>query len=401
MTGLLSSWFKRQKRRIAALLAIFLLFSQTLHAAPTPPNPGDNILIIYNDDTAVGNGSYDSVLKDNIVSALSAMSPAGIVPTITLLPVLTTDIGIWAAMQRHSPVINDFSAYCQVWDVRFKQPTGGGGSTPCTPAAYDTLTLTGANNDQSLYQTFLNQGGHLMLLGDNYGFCSRNQNLVQFINNVISSGTFGAPWYNFTQYENFNVIDNTAPDLFRTDYANLTGVSISTNWPGQIIVGGAADQSGGGKVLIQQTGTPDANTYALSLMWSASQMRGGSGQLATFWDTNTIEELRTGYLGVVQNLYTTLSTCYNVNLTKSQAASTITVCDQAVYTLCYHNTGTRTVPSASLWDTISTCLSFNSSSPAYSTVSGNVYTWDLGPVAGGATACVTVTLDVLQVPPCP
>ena len=374
---------------------------EQLGAAPVAPSPGDNILVIYNDDSGMSNGSYDIVLKDNIVSALSAMIPVGLVPTITVLPVLTTDIGIWPAMQRHAPPINDFSAYCQVWDVRFKLPAGGGGSTPCTPATYDTVTLTGANNDQALYQTFLSQGGHLLLIGDNYGYCSRNQNLVQFVNNTISSGSFGAPWYNFTQFENFNVIDNTGPDNFMTNYANLTGVSISTNWPGQILVGGLADQSGGGKVLIKQTGNPDSNTYALALEWDASKLNGGSGQLVTLWDSNIIEEQRTGWQGMVQNLYTTISTCYKIQLSKSVAASTVTVCDQAVYTICYNNIGTRAVPAAALWDTLSTCLSFSSSTPAVSSTIGNVYRWDLGSVNGGASACVTVYLNVLQVPPCP
>ncbi len=174
-----------------------------------------------------------------------------------------------------------FSAYCQVWDVRFNL---AGASSPCAPNAYDTITLVGANNDASLFTTFLAQGGHLLLMGDNYSYCSRNQNLVQFVNSVITSGSLGTPWWSFANNETFNVVDNTAPDFFQTDYASI--VSVAGVWPGQILVGGASSQSGGGKVLLKQTGNPDAgNTYALALEWSAGQLAGGSGQLVTIWDS--------------------------------------------------------------------------------------------------------------------
>ena len=398
LRDLVYHFFKRQKRRIAALLALCMCLSPIkLNAAATPPSPGDNILIIYVDDSP---GGWNIGIKNNVVSALTAMAPAGIVPTITLLPVLTTDTnGVWAAMQRHVPAINDFSAYCQVWDIRFYLGPGPTfpASTPCSPPnASDTITLTGANNDASLYTTFLNQGGHLLLMGDNYGFCARNQNLVQYVNSVISGG-MGTPWYTFPAAATFNIVDNTAPDFFQTNYANLAG-GIGTAYPGQIIIGGAANQSGGGKPLVSMVS--GADTFALALEWSAGQLVGGTGQLVTIWDSNTIQTQLTGWQGYVQNLYTTLSTCYKVQLNKSVASSNITVCDQATYTICYNNVGTRAVPAAQVWDTISTCLSFSSASIAPS-VSGQLYTWNLGTVNGGATACVTVVLDVLQVPPCP
>jgi hypothetical protein len=393
---------KKFRKKIAALLGATMMFAEPLaRAANVAPVPGDKILIIYNDDTAAGNGSYDLTIKNNILTALAAMGAAA--PTVTTLDVPTTETnGIWTAMQGAG--LSDFSAYCQVWDVRFDLPAGGGGSTSCTVPSYDTVSLgAGATTDQSLYTAFLNQGGHLLMVGDNYGYCSRNQNLVDFVNSVITSGTMGAPWYNFTQNETFNIISNAGPDNFQTNYANLgTLGAIGTDWPGQILIGGVGNQSGGGTVLVSQTGQPDANTYALALEWFANQLVGGSGKLVTIWDSNTIEEQKNNWEGYVQNLYTANSTCYNIQLTKSVSPGTVTECQQATYTLCYDNIGTRAVVGAQVWDTFSTCLSPNAGdSTAWASQAGNVYTWNLGTVNGGTNQCVTVVVDILQMPPCP
>jgi uncharacterized repeat protein (TIGR01451 family) len=68
--------------------------------------------------------------------------------------------------------------------------------------------------------------------------------------------------------------------------------------------------------------------------------------------------------------------------------------DVIVYTLEYENTGTGWASLVQVVDTIPADTTFVSSSPGYDSVSGNVYTWDVGDVAPGGSGTITITVTV-------
>ncbi len=68
--------------------------------------------------------------------------------------------------------------------------------------------------------------------------------------------------------------------------------------------------------------------------------------------------------------------------------------DSITYTLAYHNTGTGAASGVVLTDTLPDHVTFVSSVPAYTGVSGRTYTFDIGDVAAGASGTVTIVVTV-------
>ncbi|TET89464.1 MAG: DUF11 domain-containing protein [Methanomassiliicoccales archaeon] len=68
--------------------------------------------------------------------------------------------------------------------------------------------------------------------------------------------------------------------------------------------------------------------------------------------------------------------------------------DQFTYTITYKNVGTGNATNVKITDTIPAYVDFVSSSPAYSSVSGNTYTWDIGDVDSGDGGTITITVEV-------
>ncbi|UCD92232.1 MAG: DUF11 domain-containing protein, partial [Methanobacteriota archaeon] len=68
--------------------------------------------------------------------------------------------------------------------------------------------------------------------------------------------------------------------------------------------------------------------------------------------------------------------------------------DQFTYTITYKNIGTGNATNVKVTDTIPSDVNFVSSSPAYTSVSGNTYTWDIGTLAAGQGGTITITVEV-------
>jgi uncharacterized repeat protein (TIGR01451 family) len=83
-----------------------------------------------------------------------------------------------------------------------------------------------------------------------------------------------------------------------------------------------------------------------------------------------------------------------MTFSKSTDATTADPGDQITYTLTYENTGTGWASSVVIVDTLPLDVVFVSSNPSYSSVSGNVYTWNLGDVAPGASGTITIVVKV-------
>lgn len=82
----------------------------------------------------------------------------------------------------------------------------------------------------------------------------------------------------------------------------------------------------------------------------------------------------------------------NVHVTKSGPA-TVTAGANFAYTLSYGNNGQASAAGVQLVDTLPTGVSYVSSSPAPSSVSGQTLTWNLGSLAAGATGSITIQVQ--------
>lgn len=362
----LGTFVQRQKRRLAALLAFLLALQGPLMAASTAPTPGDAVLIIY------VNNAYGTTMIANVQTALNAI-PVAQRPTVTTLAIPLGDMnGIYDNLTGAGLSLANF---CQVWDMRFMDTN----NLCCSGTIReDSITQTGANNDALLFQSFLANGGHLYIQGDNEGFYARNEGVTQFLG-TATGATVGYPAV-VVGTKSWTSIDNTAPDNFASNYGALA--SVGTDYAGQVPLA----QVGGGKVLIKDA------SYALEVLYDAPLLTAGNGKLMVNYDTNTFYNNLTGMTALVQNNYVTMSTCYNFTVTKAVAPAQVCAGDPAVFTVCYQNTGTRAVPSAVVWDTLPACTTFTSSTPAPTGNSGQLYWWSLGTVNPGPQICVTINV---------
>jgi uncharacterized repeat protein (TIGR01451 family) len=68
--------------------------------------------------------------------------------------------------------------------------------------------------------------------------------------------------------------------------------------------------------------------------------------------------------------------------------------DEITYTITYENVGTGDAANVKITDTIPADVTFVSSTPTYTSVSGNTYTWDIGTVTAGSSGTITITVKV-------
>jgi hypothetical protein len=384
---------KRRSPALSVLLGLLMIVtgvnSRALRAASTPPTPGDQVLIIYN-----SGDSYDTTLKNDIETALAAMASP---PTVTELAVPSTASGATAGIQSYiaqPDKLGYLMQFCQVWDLRFNASHNS--SAYSGTIQDDSITSGCPNCDAELFQQFLQQGGHLYLQGDHAEYYARNETLLSFLGTATGSAITYPGITPAVVY--WTIFDNSAPDLFASNYGG-TLTSMGSYYPGFIPAGGF----GSGKAL-----TKDGSGNALTILWDAPQLTAGNGKLVVMFDTNGLANDSGNITGTsqwqlyAQHLYTTLSTCYNFQATKTvDNPGPVCIGTTIHFVLCSQNTGTRALPVQSLWDTIPTCFSFVSSNPAPSTSAGNYYTWAAPSLSAGQSFCATVTVTVANGGPCP
>lgn len=369
MTVAIRTLFNRWKRRVAALSAFLTLWAGTapLLAAPPPPTPGDQVLLIH------VNNTYGNTMATNIKAALNAL-PVAQRPTVTELLIAVGDKdGIYDDLTAAGISLAN---YCQVWDFRFMELNNS--ATFSGTIQEDSITTSGANNDSSLYVNFLANGGHMFVIADNDQYYARNEGVIQFIADATGSAI---TYPNANSSASFTSFSNVAPHFFKTAYDTLTAINC-TVWPGYIPLTGIG------------SGTPFTynGTSTLDLFWDSAALKPGNGRLMVNFDTSmfNVPDVQEDYY--VRNTYTTLGTCYNFTVTKAVAPASVCAGDPATFTICYQNTGTRAIPNAQVWDTLPNCTVFSSSTPAASFSSGQYYRFDLGTVNAGASGCVTIDI---------
>ncbi len=107
------------------------------------------------------------------------------------------------------------------------------------------------------------------------------------------------------------------------------------------------------------------------------------------------------YSDANENPYTPIEDHADVDVTapvmrfsKTADVTTADPDDEITYTITYENVGTGDAANVKVTDTIPADVTFVSSTPTYTSVSGNTYTWDIGTVTAGSSGTITITVKV-------
>lgn len=356
--------------------AVFHLHADTIPGAP----PSESVLLIYTDVTA-----YNVQLKDAFRAALLAAGA-----TVTEVRISAGDggsPGFYNELVAQTGKTNLLS-WCQVYDLRFRDDRNNVGWTGQNQE--DVITFIGTNTDTQLFTQFLQAGGSLFLQGEHHDYYIRNTNLLMFINQVATAPInqqFVDVFFGASTASNFSA----TPENFSTDYNDLNGGVLNTNFMGGIALG----NRGSGQPLV--TWQNGAVTEAMVLAWLPQNLQIGSGRLVVSFESNAFAEptlQNATSQAFIQNVYDLLSGCLRYELTKTFSQAEVCVGDTSTFTLCYQNTGTRSLPAMTLVDTLPSCFTFVSSTPPPSGGTGQVRFWNIGTVPSGASACVTVQYTV-------
>jgi uncharacterized repeat protein (TIGR01451 family) len=368
--------------RTLALACLGLGLASRAQALIPVPNPGESVLVIYDDVT-----TYDVSLATAFINALTALSPA---PTITSVILHSGSIGIYNSLVAQTGK-TDLSSWCQVYDLRFREDKNNIAYTG--PNQEDVITFSGANNDTLLYTNYLNQNGHLFLQGEHHDFYIRDLNLFALINSVATVGISSSQVYADYNPMNTGAIGSW-PAIASTINALGAGI-INAGFPGGLEPGYAGSGQPVGAYFpctIYCGGGAQANT---AYYWDSSSLKTTGGRMVVNFETNAFVSPGSGSVAVqwMQNMYGLLSGCYRYSLTKAFNPSNLCVGDSGAFTLCYTNSGSTTLTNVPLWDTLPVCLTYNSDSLGAS-VNGQLLNWTIPSVASGASACVTVNFTV-------
>jgi uncharacterized repeat protein (TIGR01451 family) len=225
----------------------------------------------------------------------------------------------------------------------------------------------------------------------------------------------------YTQLEDYADVTVTAPVLSLTKT-----VSMSEADPGDTLVYTITyENSGTGwATLVEIVDTIPADTTFVSstpsptsssgdeYTWTIGDLApGASGtiEIIVTVDVGTPDETilhnvaTLDYADANGNYYTQLEAYADVtvtapvlSMTKTADVSFVDPGDPILYTIYYENSGTGMATLVTIIDTIPADTTFVSSTPAYNSVSGDTYTWNIGDLAPGSSGTVeiTVTVDV-------
>jgi len=377
--------------RIVFLFIITFLYTlpSMIFADSTAGVPrAQSVLVIYTSKT-----TYSASLKDGYVDALEAISPA---PCVTELEVATGDgtgVGFYDELVAQTGE-TDLSRWCQVWDVRFDDAKNG---VPWTSQANeDVLTLSGANNDASLFDSFLSDGGGLFIQAEHEGFQVRNANVMSYINSIVTS-PITQTW---PGVDGVNVaVGNfqTTPENFSTDYNTLSG-TLATNWAGGITI----SKRGSGSYLTSATFSLGTNPQTTHIAWLEGQLKGATGRLIAGYESNAFEALYSNATSddFIENMYdllTTVKECTidndiekSVSVTEAVFGDTITFC------ITYTNNEDCAI-TFDIWDTLPSVTTYVGCDPSC-TWDDPVVSWTVTNLAAGAAGKVCFWVEITGYP---
>jgi uncharacterized repeat protein (TIGR01451 family) len=310
----------------------------------------------------------------NLEAALSSANmPASVAPAITTLETPcnnTAANGFYSSLPGEN--LDYLNQFCEVFDLRFMSYPN---YQTCSAAGRsDVITTSGANNDGQIYLNYMAQGGHLIIVGDNSGFCNRDSSILSFMGQAVPGCNLGFP--NVTSSTDQPWTTFNAP--LQGAYNTLT--TYGTDYPGWILSGS----------ICGATALTTNSDEVLDMLWTSKQLSSGNGQLELSLHTNALAEQMTGYIPYWQNVYAINSICFNYTVTKTVAPSQVCVGQAVTFTICMTNTGTKTIPSPQITDPLPSCLTYTGSNPS-STQSGSTIIFNgLPNIPAGQSDCVSV-----------
>ncbi|MBI5964683.1 MAG: DUF11 domain-containing protein [Chloroflexi bacterium] len=179
----------------------------------------------------------------------------------------------------------------------------------------------------------------------------------------------------------------------------LTGAAFSDNYPTNVVnaatpavnnsCGGTVAAAAGDGGISLVGGTIPANgTCVISVNVT-------SATAGTYVNTSGNVSSLYGGTGTTPATSTlTVTAVADLGITKTDERLTVVSGQQVTYTLVITNTGTITATGVELKDTISSYLTYGSSTCGTPSINGYVYTWGLADIAAGASTSCTVTATV-------
>ena len=187
-------------------------------------------------------------------------------------------------------------------------------------------------------------------------------------------------------------VTNNGPDA-------ATGVTVSDTLPGSVTYVSSSSTQGtctfGGGVVTCDVGTLAVGTSALVSI----TVTPGSAGVITDTATATANESDPNPANNASSEDTTVVAAVppraDLSVVKTDSPDPVSVGNALVYTLTVSNAGPDAATGVTLVDTLPTSVTFNGATPSQGTgcsLSGRVVTCDLGNIASGATAAVTISV---------
>ncbi len=392
----------KNKRIILALILLFLIVVATFaDNIPGAPSPATDVLIVFNNVSAAApDNDFSRQTKDNIVTALSAISPA---PNVDFLEV-TQGPGIYTdLMNQFGTELSGFAEghelerWGQVWDVRLF--TNSGGMPKVSDIDAFSIDFGNPSSDYNLFLNYLTAGGCVLLQGEHIAAKDRNDAILSLVKYVtgepnlpagdkVGDGSGTVKSYAST-IENFDTDFNTLTEEITVPYAGSISASKLTK------------------------GTPIAYDGDKSYMtaWLAADMeRVDAGRMILSLDINLLAEGTTAVTHLLQNVYDLLSGYRRFNLTKNFTDPEIKLSTSSneftsTFTLTVKNEeDLYPLTGLTVTDTMPTCLQYLSSSKTplrnddilVNGVTTKVLEWSVNDLNPGDEEIITVTYKAIS-----
>ncbi len=296
--------------------------------------------------------------------------------------------------------LDDFD---QVWDYRFD-------------SAKDATSNIITGGDEAAFNSYLAQGGSLLLIGENSGFPGRNNSLRDYLNDNINTG--GQTSSNVAACEADSLaLSPSAADLadaqnFGSDPVDMGGPAWNAGGEFATVAPGAFPfgQHGSGIPVMYSKGggglCDPPYSHVVSVAYTGCgdiQSPQDAGKVfvmlesgGTAWDDCQLWDCVTPIDATI-NLQKNIMDFLAPDPSASGATKTSSPTDgfpqeTFTYTLVYENRSGTADTDACIYDTLPSEFTITGSSPAYTDLGGGLYEWCLGAVA--LCERVTVTADM-------
>jgi len=262
------------------------------------------------------------------------------------------------------------------------------------------ITYLGPNNDTLLFTNYLNAGGSLFLQGEHHELLIRDTNLFFVHHSVASSPTYPAEQLRrrLHRLHHGRRLSRRARE-FQHRLQQHQRRQPQHEFPR----GHQQRQPRQRRPIGANVAGAYGGAMNTALAWLPGDLK-TNGRLVVSFESNATpsppSKTPPPTPGSRTPMTCSAAACA-IRFPRSFNPPNICIGQSGSFDICYHNTGSRSMTNMVVSDTLPGCISYNSSSPAATGSSGNLRWWNIGTVAAGASACVTVNYTASSMPPCP